>query len=108
MFSSLNKWVAATAGSVIVAAAVPALAAHVTHKHLSTKHHASHALVATSTPSLHSKTHVTHTSHLSSKKAKTLSTHHKHTLASKHHKTTKLAMHKHTKLDKTTSKTSNM
>jgi len=109
MSSSFIKWAAAAAGSLIVAAAVPAMAAHVTHKHLVAKKHVAHALVATATPAIHAKTRTLHVTRLTAKaKARTLAAHRKHGLASTHRKVTHLTTHRHAAVDKLTAKRSNM
>lgn len=92
MSTSLVKWAAATVASAMMA--VPALAAHASHKHLASGTHKIHNLVASNhkTHSLHAKS-----SRLSShsRKAKSLSAT-KHGLKHHHRRTaTQLSTHKH-------------
>jgi hypothetical protein len=106
MSSKLIKWVAAAAGAVLVAGAVPALAAHISHRHLIAKKHIAHSLIATT--AIHSKAHALKATHLTAK-ARTLSAHRKHVLrtTATHRKTTKLAVRHHKAVDKLSAMRSN-
>jgi hypothetical protein len=108
MSSKLLKWVAAAAGTMLIAGAVPALAAHISHRHLIAKKHTAHSLIATATPVSHLKAHALKATHLTAK-ARTLSAHRKHVLRTTavHHKTTKLAVRHHKAVDKLSAMRSN-
>jgi len=106
MSSKLLKWVAAAAGTMLIAGAVPALAAHISHRHLTARKHTAHSLIATA--AIHSKAHALKATHLTAK-ARTLSAHRKHVLrtTATHRKTTKLAVRHHKAVDKLSAMRSN-
>jgi len=99
MSSTLVKWAAAAAG-ILALGAVPALASHVTHKHLAATSKTAHGLITSTTPLVGSAK--THKLHVAAAPAKKLTVTHKKTtkLSTKGtHK--KLTTHKHTALKTT-------
>lgn len=108
--SNLLKWAAAAASGILMIGAVPALAAHVTHKHLPLAAvKSTHGVIKSATPAGALKAKSLHTAKTAGK-TKTLATHGKKATKLSAKKTVKASAktHKPVSLDKTRKVTSNM